>query len=136
MEKNEKPPKPPLRVVSAPDATGASPRRKRSKPSDDLRRSLIDDCKDAASRALLDQACDALDAAHAYAAAVKRDGSMIAAANGGLRAHPLARLEIQMRSLATRLIAKLKATADRRHALGRPAHGFGWIPPDPEEDDE
>jgi hypothetical protein len=64
---------------------------------------------EAASEALLRNACEALERAAEYAAQVQRDGGTFTDRFGGVRVNPAAQLERDFRGLASRTLQQLAA---------------------------
>jgi hypothetical protein len=78
------------------------------------RRRLWDDIRtryvlEAASEALLRNACESLERAAEYAAVVQRDGGTYTDRFGGVRVNPAAQLERDFRGLASRTLQQLAA---------------------------
>lgn len=78
------------------------------------RRRLWDDIRsryvlEAASEALLRNACEALERAAEYAGQVQRDGGTFVDRFGGVRVNPAANLERDFRGLASRTLQQLAA---------------------------
>ncbi|MFN6935547.1 MAG: hypothetical protein ACK4NZ_10400 [Tsuneonella sp.] len=69
---------------------------------------------------LLAQAAAALDRAEECAAAIARDGLTIVAANGAIKDHPLAKVELANRAFVTRAIARLGLDVEPIQRVGRP----------------
>jgi hypothetical protein len=77
---------------------------------------------------LLCLACQALDRAESLSTAIAEDGQTIRTRTG-VRAHPALRDELANRALCARLLGKLGITTEPIKPPGRPAAGFGWMPP-------
>jgi hypothetical protein len=84
---------------------------------------------DAASTAILAQACKALDRAADCETRIAADGPVITTKSGP-RDHPLLRHELMARGLACRLLIRLGIVNEPSKPLGRPAGqrfpGISW----------
>jgi hypothetical protein len=122
--------KPKLALVgaTAPDAT--SPPATLREAGSILWRSVMSEYQitDSGGLAILEQACASADRASEFAAAIDRDGPMIAS-KAGVRAHPLIRAEMAARGFTCRALQKLGLNIEPIKGVGRPASGFGWKGP-------
>ena len=84
---------------------------------------------DSGGRAILEQACASADRAAECATIIAEQGAVISTKHG-LKDHPLLRHETAARGLVGRLLARLGLDVEPvRPTSGRPASGFGWMPP-------
>jgi hypothetical protein len=74
-------------------------------------------------------ACQALDRAESLSAAIAAEGQTIRSSRSGVRAHPALRDELANRALVARLLVKLGINVEPIKPPGRPAAGFGYMPP-------
>jgi P27 family predicted phage terminase small subunit len=78
--------------------------------------------EDSGGRALLLQACTAIDRADECAETIDREGMMIRTSNGGRREHPLLRLELSNRAFAMKSLHRLGLDIEpTRATAGRPS---------------
>jgi P27 family predicted phage terminase small subunit len=76
---------------------------------------------DSGGRALLLQACTAIDRADECSETIDREGMMIRTSNGGRREHPLLRLELANRAFAMKSLHRLGLDIEPpRPGPGRP----------------
>jgi P27 family predicted phage terminase small subunit len=123
-----KKPKPPLKLVTAADATSTGPPR----DLDSYGRSLWDrimreyDIQDAGGVELLLLACEGIDRIRALRQEIERDGAVIRLRNGAIREHPALKAEIAAMSFVTRTLARLGLDVEPvRPSRGRPG-AIGW----------
>src|SRR5262249_57319812 len=84
---------------------------------------------DSGGRAILEQACASADRAAECAALISEQGAVISTKHR-LKDHPLLRHEMAARGLVGRLLTRLGLDVEPlRPTAGRPASGFGWVPP-------
>jgi len=85
--------------------------------------------RDSGGVELLTLACQALDRAESLRERIDVDGEVIHV-RGNLKEHPGLKGELANRALVGRLLVKLGLDVEPlRPAPGRPAKGFGWVPP-------
>jgi phage terminase small subunit len=123
-----KKPAPPLKLVTATDATWPEPPR----TLDDHGRSLWDRIQreyaiaDAGGLELLLLACEGIDRIWALRQEIARDGAVIRMRNGAVKEHPALKAEIAAMSFVTRTLARLGLEFEPvRPSVGRPS-GSGW----------
>jgi hypothetical protein len=79
---------------------------------------------------MLQEICEATDRVQDCAAQIAKDGCVIRGKDGAVKDHPALRAELANRAFVVRTLARLLAEAEKtRRGPGRPAVGFGWIPP-------
>jgi hypothetical protein len=122
-------PKPPLTLVG-PGSTAPAPPRPLGAAGSALWQRVQAEylIRDAGGIEILCLAAQALDRAESLSAAIAEDGHTIRTRTG-VRAHPALRDEIANRALVARLLGKLGITTEPVKSPGRPAAGFGWMPP-------
>ena len=121
--------KPPLTLIG-PGTTLPAPPRTLSPPGLALWNRVQGEyaVHDSGGAEVLCLACQALDRAESLSAAIAEDGQTIRTRTG-VRAHPALRDELANRALCARLLGKLGITTEPIKPPGRPAAGFGWMPP-------
>jgi hypothetical protein len=120
LEKPEQPAQPRLTVVTI-GATGVPPPRNLGEPGLALWNRIqgeyrIEDC---GGQELLLQACEASDRLAGLNAQIEQDGATIRSRNT-IRAHPLLREEIGLRSFVVRTLQRLGITSEPLKAVGHP----------------
>jgi hypothetical protein len=121
----------PLTIVSGSAPTLADPPATLREAGATLWRSIMSEyaIADSGGRAILEQACASADRAAECAAIIAEQGAVISTKHG-LKDHPLLRHETAARGLVGRLLTRLGLDVEPlRPTAGRPASGFGWVPP-------
>jgi hypothetical protein len=77
------------------------------------------DVADVGGRAMLEQACRALDRAERARAQINRDGEVVATKSGP-REHPLLKSELSNRAFVVRTLSRLGLNFEPVRAVGRP----------------
>lgn len=116
--------KPRLQLINSPKANRASPPTTLGKSGAKLWSSIQDEYRidDAGGLALLHQVCLSIDRADECADAIDRDGAMIRTQNGGLKEHPLLKLELASRAFAVKSLLRLGLDiTPSRNTPGRPS---------------
>jgi hypothetical protein len=126
-------PKPNLAVIATPAPSGPQPPGHLGDVARQLWVDIVSSYEfgDAASSAILVEACNALDRAERCRLAISSEGECYQTRSGMLRAHPLLVTEVQSRALACRLLQRLGLDLEAiRPGPGRPGGGVGinWRP--------
>lgn len=122
--------KPKLALVDRTPATPSAPPATLGKAGRTLWAAILSeyDIQDAGGLATLGQICAATDRIAEFAAIISRDGATIVTMSGP-REHPLLKVELATRAFVTRALARLNLDVEPIKGVGRPSHGFGWVPP-------
>jgi hypothetical protein len=87
------------------------------------------DIHDSGGIELLTLACQALDRAESLRERIDTEGELIQV-RGNLKEHPGLKAELANRAFVARTLVKLGLDVEPiRPMPGRPAKGFGWMPP-------
>jgi len=113
--------KTPLKLVTATTKNPLAPPSTLGKAGANLWKSIQTEyhISDSGGRAILLQACCAVDDLEACTAAIERDGAVIATRNG-LREHPLCKRQIALRAFIVRSVQRLGLTLEGVKPVGRP----------------
>jgi P27 family predicted phage terminase small subunit len=123
-------PKNNLKVVKSAARTGNSPPRTLKQHGTALWNRVTGEyaVEDAAGRALLTLACQALDRAEALRELIDSEGEMLQSRTGHYKEHPGLRHELQSRAFVAKMLLRLGLDVEpMRPGPGRPPKG-GWSP--------
>jgi hypothetical protein len=119
--------KPDLTLVQ-PDANIPRPPRKLREHGSKLWHQILTeyDIDDAGGLELLALAAEAVDRIANLSEEIARDGEVVRARNGGVKAHPALQYEIANRQFVSRTLTKLGVCLEPLKAQGRPSGSYDW----------